>query len=331
MKKVFTIVLVTLLSLSIAACGTTNQTQPVDTGSQVEMPQFLVVGGGSTGGVFFGVASGFAQLFTNETTIRATAQTTTGGGQNIQLLANKEIEMAIADNQIMKQAFNGEESFDGKAVKEIRAICNIYPTYFQQLVHVDSNISTMADLKGKRLVVGGPGSGTENATRMVYDAHGYDYVNGTDIVPEYLGIASGAEKMQNKQTDGMTSITPYPFASFTELTMTGHGKLISLDAKAIEILTSGDTPYMPGIIPAGAYKNQDSDIETVMMQTALITREDMDEDVIYELTKMIFDNLDYLVQQNNAFKDLTLENAAQGITIPLHPGAERYFKEKGVL
>jgi TRAP transporter TAXI family solute receptor len=337
MKRIFSLVLVIVLVLSLVACGNSAPQQSNTTANnntaEVKMPEFLTVGGGSTGGVFFGAASGIAQLFSTKTSIKASAQTTTGGGQNIQLMAKKELDLAIADNLISMQAYNGEESFKDKASKDIRAICSIYDTYFQQAVRPDSEINTVADIKGKTMVVGGPGSGTENATRLVYKAHDVDYVNNKSIIKaEWLGIAEGTEKLKNKQADGITSITPYPFASFVELFLTGDGKLISLDPEAIKKLTSGESPYLEATIPAGTYKGQDIDIQTVKMKTMIIVRADLPDDVVYELTKLIMENKDYLVQQNkSAFGTMTPEAAVEGLTIPQHPGAVKYFKEKGVL
>jgi TRAP transporter TAXI family solute receptor len=181
------------------------------------------------------------------------------------------------------------------------------------------------------MIVGGPASGTENATRIVYAAHGYDYIDKQDVVPDWLGVAAGQEKMQNEQADGMTSISPYPYSVYTEMTMTDVGKLISLNDDAIVKLCEGDSPYAPGTIPAGTYKHQDKDVKTIVMQTILIAKGDLADDLVYELTKLIFENREYLLSQNNAFGYMDINTAAQGITIPLHPGAERYYREAGVL
>jgi TRAP transporter TAXI family solute receptor len=297
----------------------------------VEYPRFMVIGGGSTGGLFFSVAAGFAQLFSTRTPIQATAQTTTGGGQNILLMAGGEMEMAIADNQIIQQAYKGVDTFEGKQNDNIRAICAVYPTYFQQIVRLGSGIETMNDIRGKRMIVGGPASGTENATRIVYAAHGYDYIDKQDVIPDWLGVAAGQEKMQNQQADGMTSISPYPYSVYTEMTMTDVGKLISLNDDAIVNLCGGDSPYAPGTIPAGTYKHQDKDVKTIVMQTILIAKGDISDDLVYELTKLIFENREYLLAQNNAFGYMDVNTASQGITIPLHPGAEKYYKEVGAI
>ncbi|WP_134703194.1 TAXI family TRAP transporter solute-binding subunit [Ammoniphilus sp. YIM 78166] len=334
MKKWVSGLLVTVLAASLIGCGSGgNLSSSSDSGgSTAGRPDFLKIGGGSTGGVFFAAASGFAQLFSEKTgNIKASAQTTTGGGQNILLMADKELDLAIADSLVTHQAFHGEESFEGKANQEIRAIAGVYGGYFQQVVHPEKGIETFKDFKGKKMVVGGPSSGTENTTRIVYDAHGYSYTDRNDLIPEYIGISAGADQMKNKQVDGLNALVPYPFSTFVELTMTNQAKMISLEPEAIAKLTAGESFFLPATIPAGTYQNQPEDIHTVMLQVMLIAREDLDEELIYELTGYIFDNLEYLQTQHNAFKELTLETAVKGLSIPLHPGAERYYREKGVL
>jgi len=352
MKKHIALLLAFATTLSFSACassGSTSSPAPASTASSqtsveaessespfvsektAQWPDFLTVGGGSTGGVFFSAASGIAQLIATQTDCTATAQTTTGGGQNIQLMGKGELEFGIADATVCKEAFEGLATFEGKPNTDIRVIAAIYPAYFQQAVRVGSGIESMNDLLGKRMVVGGPGSGTENSTRKVYTAHGYDYSDKNDLTPEYLGISEGVEKIQNKQADGISAITPFPFSSFTEITMTDEAKLISLTDEGIAKLTEEGSPFVAGVIPAGTYSNQKEDIRTVYHAACLIANADLDEEMVYELTKMMFENTDYLITQHNCFASLNLKDAVTGLTIPLHPGAERYYKEQGVL
>lgn len=305
---------------------------PLFAAAKTEYPKFLLVGGGSTGGTFIGVAGGFAQLFSKKTSSQANAQSTTGGGQNIILMEKKEFDFGIVDGFTLKQAINGEEQFKGKAqADKLRAICSIYPTYFQQMVRLQAGINSMEGLKGRKLVVGGPSSGTEIVTREVYKAHGYDYVSRKDILPEYLGVDAGMEQMRNNQVDGITSISNIPFGTYVELILVNKGKIISLSPEAIKKLSAPGAAFVQTKIPAGTYKNQNEDIETVLVQTQLTTRADLKEDLVYDLTKLIFENLDFLKQQHSAFKFLSLATATKGLSAPLHPGAVKYYKEKGIL
>ena len=300
--------------------------------AKVEYPKFLLIGGGSTGGTFIGVAGGFAQLFSKKTSSQANAQSTTGGGQNIILMEKKEFDFGIVDGFTLKQAIAGEEQFKGKAqADKLRTICSIYPTYFQQMVRLQAGINSMEGLKGHKLVVGGPSSGTEIVTREVYKAHGYDYITRKDILPEYLGVDAGMEQMRNNQVDGITSISNIPFGSYVELILVNKGKIISLSSEAIRKLSAPGSAFVQTKIPAGTYKNQNEDVETVLVQTQLTTRADLKEDLVYEITKLIFENLDFLKQQHNAFKFLSMGTATKGLSAPLHPGAAKYYKEKGIM
>jgi TRAP transporter TAXI family solute receptor len=311
------------LVLALVVCG-----MVFGSAEAAKKPAFMLIGGGSSGGTYLVVANLLAQLLTKNSDIRVTAQATTGGGQNVMLMGKKDMEMGIIDCLTALQAKRGEGQFEGRQNDKVRAICGIYAAYAHQLVRSDAGISSMSDLIGRRLVVGGPASGTDVQTRAIYSAHGIDY---SDISPQFLGISEGVDQIRNKLADGITAYVPYPFSSFVELTITNQGKLISLDKDAIERLTSGETPFAAGVIPAKTYTNQPEDIYTVGNTVMLAVRDDVDEEIVYEFTKCIFENLDWLRDQHHAFTTLTLENAANGLSVPVHPGAARYYKEVGII
>lgn len=300
--------------------------------ASVEWPEFLTVGGGSTGGVFFSAAAGIAQLLTTQGDTTATAQTTTGGGQNIQLISNGEMELGIAAADVCAQAYNGIGAYADKKLDGIAIICAIYPSYYQQVIRTDSKVKSFDDFAGSTMVVGGAGSGTETSARAVFAAHGYDYLDRSDLTAEYLGISEGVEKIQNKQADGMNSITPFPFASFVELTMTDTARLISLKDEAIDKLVNADgSVFLKGVIPAGSYANQEEDVNTIYMQTFLICDKNLDEDLVYEITKLMVENTDYLCTQHTCFEAMNDESVVAGASIPFHPGALRYYTENGMI
>lgn len=299
--------------------------------AEIEWPEFLTVGGGSTGGVFFSAAAGIAQLLTTKVGTTANAQTTTGGSQNIQLIANGEMELGIAAADACAQAWAGEGAYESP-IQDMNVVCVIYSSYYQHVVRTDSKAQSFEEMAGSTQVVGGSGSGTEVSARAVLGAYGYDYLERKDLTPEFLGISEGVEKIQNKQADGMNSITPYPFASFTELTMTDNAHLISISDEMIDKLVNAEgSVYMKGVIPAGTYNNQTEDIQTICMPTYLICDKDMDEEIVYQIAKLMNENKDYLVTQHTCFAAMTDETVAAGLSIPMHPGAERYFTEVGIL
>lgn len=235
-------------SSSAPPSATSSESQTPDA-VVAEWPDFLTVGGGSTGGVFFSAAAGIAQLLSSETDTTATAQTTTGGSQNIQLIANGEMELGIAAADACYQAWNGIGSYE-KPLQEMNVICAIYSSYYQHVVRNDSKAQSFEEMAGSTQVVGGSGSGTEVSARAVLGAYGYDYLERKDLKAEFLGISEGVEKIQNKQADGMNSITPYPFSSFVELTMTDNAHLISINDEALDKLVNAEgSVYMKGIIP----------------------------------------------------------------------------------
>ena len=317
-------------SSSAPPSATSSESQTPDA-VVAEWPDFLTVGGGSTGGVFFSAAAGIAQLLSSETDTTATAQTTTGGSQNIQLIANGEMELGIAAADACYQAWNGIGSYE-KPLQEMNVICAIYSSYYQHVVRNDSKAQSFEEMAGSTQVVGGSGSGTEVSARAVLGAYGYDYLERIDLKAEFLGISEGVEKIQNKQADGMNSITPYPFSSFVELTMTDNAHLISINDEALDKLVNAEgSVYMKGIIPAGTYNNQNEDIQTICMPTFLICDKDMDEQLVYEITKLMIENEDYLCSQHSCFEAMNDDTVAAGLSIPMHPGAERYFKEVGIL
>jgi TRAP transporter TAXI family solute receptor len=355
MKKVISLVLAMVMIFSLASCGksteststdvpqstTADSTAPATTTEETpstetkdpkaDWPKFLTIGGGGTGAAFFAVATGVAQLITDELGIQANGQASNGGTHNLQLLASKEYELGMADNASASQAYDGTGAFENAANKDLRAICVVYAGYFAQQVRVDSGINNMDDIKGKRIAVGMPNSGTENITKAVYAAHGYDYTDKKDVIAEFVGASSGTDLVRNRQADGMTFFAPIPDAVQTELVVGGHTKLIGLNPDAIAKLTAEGSPYVAGTVPAGTYSNQKEDVQTIYAPMVLHVRADIDEELVYQITKLIFDNLDTLKLQHNAFANMTPENATTGIYAPLHPGAERYYKEIGVL
>ncbi|WP_268966475.1 TAXI family TRAP transporter solute-binding subunit [Oceanidesulfovibrio marinus] len=318
----------TVVALAMAALICSGLSTPfLSEAHAADAPKFMTIGGGSSGGTFQVVANLFAQVLSKESGIKVTAQSTTGAGQNIILMGRKDLEMGIVDSLTNQKAVNGEDQFKQHPNKDVRAISLVYTQAFHQLVRTGEDINKMSDLVGRTLVVGGPASGTELQTKTIYAAHGITY---DDIKPQFLGINEGLDLLRNRQADGETAVVPYPFSTFTELTITNQGKLISLDEDAIAKLTTPGSPFVRLTIPAEVYSNQKEPIHTVGNPTVLAIDAGVSDDLAYTFTKAFWENIDWLKEQHHAFKNLTLEDAASA-PIPLHPGAARYYKEVGVL
>ncbi len=320
-----------LLMAVIGYAGSSATVSLVAPAEGYDFPQFMVMGGGQTGGVLYGAANTMAQMLTDNTPMNVTVQATTGGGQNVLLLHQRETDIALIDNFTLYQASLGTGAFSGGKISDLRAIGKTYQLYFQQAVRVDSGINSIEEFAGKSLVVGPPGSATELWSRAVYDAYGYDYTDRKDFTPNYVSAGEGVEKIQNRLVDGMNCGSPLPYNAYVELFMIDAIKLLPLNDDAITKLTTGGMPFMPAVIPAGTYKGQDEDIKTFADSLTFTCHADMPEELVYELTKTFCEKMDYLIANNNAFAPITPEAAPVGNFIPLHPGAERYYREVGLL
>ena len=315
MKKLFSILLVLLLVVGMTACAASTPANKPDTtaDTKTETTQTqttaaatgdYIVGGGSSGGTYNAVSSVFAQFWNKANLGSYTAQATTGSGQNILFIQRGDIEFGMANASVCIDAVNGLGQFEGNAYPELRAMFMIYPGVFQQFVTTSSGIETEADLFGKKLAIGGPGSG------------------------------EAADNMKDGHIDGLIGIAQAPFSVCIEMTSESinKAKVISLSDETIEKLTTGEgAKYFPYTIPAGTYGNQTEDVKTIANGQLMVTRADADEELVYQMVKAVFENLPELSILHTALADMSVEEAIEVSGIQLHPGAERYYKEVGIL
>lgn len=352
MKRFLSGLLMVSMVFGLAACGSSNSTastsapvaeekaeetngatetaEKTNTGGTFSENDYII-GGGSSGGTYNAVSSVFAQFLSKAGVAKFTAQATTGSGQNVAFIENKSIEFGLVNASTCKDAIEGKGLFDGKACEDLRAVCMVYPGVFQQFVSTSSGINTVEDLFGKKLSIGGPGSGDVVAAEEVYGAFGMTF---DDFEPQYLGSGEGAESMKDGHVDGAIGIAQIPFSAFVELTAKAidKAKIIPLSDAAIEKLTAGaDAKYFPYTVPANSYGNQPEEIKTVANGQLFVTAEDMDEELVYEITKTIFEGIEELKTYHNALTTMNAEDAVQVSGVKLHPGAERYFKEIGII
>ena len=238
MKKLFSILLVLLLVVGMTACAASTPANKPDTtaDTKTETTQTqttaaatgdYIVGGGSSGGTYNAVSSVFAQFWNKANLGSYTAQATTGSGQNILFIQRGDIEFGMANASVCIDAVNGLGQFEGNAYPELRAMFMIYPGVFQQFVTTSSGIETEADLFGKKLAIGGPGSGDVVAAEEVYGAFGMTL---NDFDPQYLGSGEAADNMKDGHIDGLIGIAQAPFSVCIEMTSESinKAKVISL-------------------------------------------------------------------------------------------------------
>ena len=339
MKKSIALLVVFSMLLALSACGEPSEVNDPSNTEEVvdetddlpqetqdfDWPQFISMGTGSNGGTAFVAGSVICQLLTDNYDTTATAQVTTGAGQSIELVRSGDCELGLADQSACIEALTGQGTFTNNAYEGLRVICCIYNSYWEQMVTTTSGIQSIEELAGQKCVVGGPNSGTLSSTSKVYAAYGIDV--DKDMSPEYVGISAGIELLQNRQAVSITAITPVPFSSFVELATTDYARLIGMTDEAIENMIAADPSFSKGVIPAGTYTNQTEDINTVLVPYLLVCDENADEEMVYQIVKSIYENVEYLKEQNSAFKELDLSTATDAITIELHPGAARFFEE----
>jgi len=323
MKKtgVLLATLVMIISL-FTGCGNTAGSP---TAWQNPTPLILATGG--TAGTYYPFGEALAKIFDNKAKVQVTVQATDGSVENLQLVNRKQAELAIVQSDMMDYAYHAQETFTEKLTM-IRGITILYPEIIQIVVRADSDIDTIADLKGKKVGVGSPGSGTEANFRQLAAIYGLDY---REFQPMYLSFAASASEFKAKTIDAFIIVSASPNSMIQDIAVQHKIKILSMTDNAITKINKQYPFLAPVTIPANTYKGQTAAVRTVAVQAALIVNAQVPEEVVYTITKSLFENQAELVQSHSKGKELSLEKATRGMSIPLHPGAMKYYKEKGII
>ena len=310
----------TLLAAA-AALGLTTAAQAA--------PVFINVLTGGTSGVYYPIGVGLSQIYSDGIPgSKTSVQATKASVENLNLLQAGRGELALALGDSVADAKNGVEDAGFKApLTKLRAIGGAYPNYIQIVASQDSGIKTLADLKGKTISVGAPKSGTELNARAIFKAAGLTYQDMGKV--QYLPFAESVELIKNRQLDATLQSSGLGMAAIRDLSSVMPLNYVSIPAEVVAKI--GNPAYLSAMIPANTYDGQPDAVPTVAITNILVTRADVPDELAYEMTKLMFDNLARLGNSHSAAKDIKLETAARNLPIPLHPGAERYYKEKGAL
>ncbi|WP_372714451.1 TAXI family TRAP transporter solute-binding subunit [Ilyobacter sp.] len=288
-------------------------------------PVFVTIATGGSSGAYFALGGAISnQLNQKVEGINSSVQSTGASAVNATLLGTEKVELAFAMNDVVSYAYTGTEVFQEKGkVENLRGIAAMYPNFVQLVTVEKTGIKEVSDLKGKRVGVGAPGSGTEVNARQILKAHGITY---DDIKADYLSYAEAIEQMKNGAVDAAFLTSGLPNSTIMDLATTQDVKIVPIRKEAVENLAKEYPFYASEVIPAGTYDNEE-DVETAAVQTLLVTRADLSDDLVYNITKTIFENLDALRETHSAANSIKLESVRKGMPIPLHPGAEKYFNE----
>jgi hypothetical protein len=260
--------------------------------------------------------------------VRSTAQVTKASAENLNLLQAGRGELALALADSVSDAWKGDvEAGFPKKLDKLRGLSGTYSNYIQIVASADSGIKTLADLKGKRVSVGAAKSGTELNARAIFKAAGMTYADMAKV--EYLGFGESVELMKNRQLDATLQSAGLGVASIRDLSTAI--KIVLIPVPADVVAKVGDAAYQSSMIPANTYGGQLEAIPTAAITNFLVTHSDVPDDVAYRMAKAMFDNIDTLYAAHNAAKAIKRDNAIKGMPIPLHPGAEKYYREVGLI
>lgn len=325
MKKWFVVLLASIITFSLAACGgNSNNEGGSDNGDSAGLDTIIVtIATGGASGPYNIIATTLADIYSNTFDVNSRTQTTGASAENLNLMADGKVEMAFVMSDALSQALNGEASFP-EPLEGISQIANLYPNVVQIVARADAGIETIEDLVGKRVAVGDQGSGVELNARALLNGHGITY---DDLQVDYLGYAEAADGLSAGRIDAAFLTSGLPNASVIELSETMDINLVKVSPEKMEEIAKEHSYFISYEIPAGTYSN-DEPVPTAAVPNALVVRSDLSEEDVYQLTKVFFENLDKLANSHQAAKDISLENAQESLIAPLHPGAEKFYNEQ---
>lgn len=315
MKRALVVLLACLFAVGLAS-----------TGLAADVKMVLATGG--TAGTYYPFGGAMAKIWNSKIPgMNVTAQATGASAENVRLVNKKEAELAIVQSDTIDFAYNAKEAFKEKLTK-MSALAVLYPEVIQVVVRGDSKADSFDDLKGMKIGVGAPGSGTEANFRQLCDIYG---LKKDDVKAQYLSFSESSEQFKDKHIDAFIVVAGIPNAAIMDISTQHSVKIINVsDAKAKQLVKK--YPFLSAFtIPAGTYKSITKDVKTVAVNAVLIVNTEVSNDVAYNLVKALFDNQKDLGVAHAKGKELNLKKASSGVSIPFHPGAIKYFKEKGVL
>lgn len=326
-RKNFILSLVFMLTLSLvlAACGSKDDAgESKDSGDKGGKKQFLNLVTGGTGGTYYPLGGSFANIITENTNAEATAQSSGASAENMEAIKTGDADIAFTQTDIASYATEGKLMFEGKKVTNVKALASLYPETVQIVTTAKSGIKSVEDLKGKSVSVGAPGSGTYANAEQILEIHG---MTMKDIKAQNLSFDESTGGIQDGTIDAAFITAGTPTGAVEGLAATTDVVIVPIAEDKIDALIEKYPYYAKDEVPAGTYKIKEP-VKTVAVQAMLVVRDDLEEDLVYDITKAIFENLDKVTHAKG--KIIKVENALNGVGIDVHPGAQKYFDEKGV-
>jgi uncharacterized protein len=295
----------------------------------VHAAEFISILTGGTSGVYYPLGVALSQIYSKTLPdAKSSVQATKASAENLNLLQSGRGELAFTLGDALSDAWKGNEDAGFKTpLKKLRGVAGIYSNYIQIVASADSGIKTLADLKGKRVAVGAPKSGTEINARAILKGAGMTYKDLGKV--EYLPFGESVELMKNRQLDATLISAGLGVSAIRDLATAV--KMVIVPVPADVIAKINDPAYIAGVIPANTYEGQPGSVPTVAIENFLVTHEGVPADTVYKMTKSLYENLDQLVAAHAAAKAIKREEGPKNMPLPLHPGAAKYYREVGLI
>jgi uncharacterized protein len=327
-KFLWMTIMVLMISMFIAACGDKKGDGDKDagdgTGEETENPEFMSIVTGGTGGTYYPLGGSMANIISDETGIETNSEVSGASAENMTTLKDGNAEIAFTQTDIASYAKEGKLMFEGNVVDNVKAIGTLYPETVQIVTTAKSGIKTIADLKGKKVSVGAPGSGTFANAEQILEIHG---ITMKDIDAKHLSFDESTAGIQDGSIDVAFVTAGTPTGAVEGLGATEDVVILAIEADKAEELIAKYPYYAKDEVPSGVYGLTDS-MPTVAVLAMLVVREDLSEQLVYDITKAIFENTDKIGHAKA--KLIKAENALNGVGIEVHPGAQKYYDEKGI-
>ena len=294
--------------------------------------QFITIGTGGVTGVYYPTGGAICRLVNKnrkEYHVRCSVESTGGSVYNLNTIRDGELDFGIAQSDWQYHAYKGDSKFAEKGpFTKLRAVFSIHPEPFTVVARADSGIKNFADLKGKRVNIGNPGSGQRGTMEVLMDAMGWkksDFALATE-----LKASEQSKALCDNQIDAMVYTVGHPSGSIQEATTSCDAVLVNVTGPAVDKLVADNPYYAKATIPGGMYRGNPDDTQTFGVRATLVTSADVSDDVVYALTASVFNNFDEFKKLHPAFAHLKPEEMiSAGLSAPIHPGALKYYKERG--
>ncbi len=294
--------------------------------------EFITIGTGSVTGTYYPTGGAVCRLvnkYKKETKIRCSVESTGGSVYNINTIKNGELDFGIVQSDVVYQASNGKDKFEGKPIKKLRSVMAIYPELFTLVTRAEAGINGIMDIKGKKINLGNPGSGNESTALGLFEAMG---MSKDDLA--FAGVLKAGEApdaLRDNKIDGYFYMVGHPTANIKDASNSVDIRITPIHGPKVDAFVKANPYFAQADVPAGLYKGVDTPVPTFGVKAVLVTSTDVSEKAVYTLVKAILENFDAFKKLHPAYANITKESLLDGLSAPLHEGAKKYFKEAGLL